>query len=126
MWLFKRLSVALLLSVALMGSEVLGSAAQTEPSVTLAPAQIHTVAQSRCGPPTLSTAGTNCQGFDARQVREQTDLFVVGYENDQELAEKHVLQVVAVFDLAPARGAPGTEVRAASLHYGEGSTTRRS
>jgi hypothetical protein len=121
-----RLSVALLVSVALIGSAVLESAAQPGPSVTLSPAQVRTVGQSRCGGPTLSTEGTNCQGFDARQIREQSDIFVVGYENNQDLGEKHVLQVVAVFDLAAARGAPGTEVSAASLHYAEASTTRRS
>jgi hypothetical protein len=121
-----RLSAALLMGVALVGGEVLESAAQTEPPVTLAPTQIRTVGQSRCGPSTLSTAGTNCQGFDAREIREQSTIFVVGYENNQDLAEKHVLQVVAVFDLAAARGAPGTEVSNGSLHYGEGSTTRRS
>ena len=120
------LSAALLVSVTLIGSQVLETAAQSGPSVTLTPAQVRTVGQSRCGPPTLSTEGTNCQGFDARQVREQSDIFVVGYENNKDLAEKHVLQVVTVFDLAAARAAPGTEVSAASLHYGEGSTTRRS
>ena len=123
---FTRLSAALLMSAALLASEVLGSAAQSEPSVTLVPTQVRTVAVSRCGPPTLSTAGTNCQGFDAREDCEKSDIFVVGYENDKDLGEKHVLQVVAVFDLAPACGVAGTTVRGASLHYGEGSTTRRS
>src|SRR6266704_1773509 len=101
-----RLSVALVVSLSLLGSQVLGSSAQTGQAVTLVPAQVRTVAQSRCGPATLSTAATNCQGFDARQVRDLPDLFVVGFENDKDLEEKHVLQVVAVFDLAAARGVP--------------------
>ena len=48
-----------------------------------------------CPPP------DQCLGFDAREARSQPDIFVVGFENNQEPQEKHVLQAVAEFDLRP-------------------------
>ncbi|MFN0071529.1 MAG: hypothetical protein ACKVVP_08595 [Chloroflexota bacterium] len=124
---FARLSVSLGVAIALSGSGVSASTAQEMVATEVAPAQVRTVAQSRCGPPTRSTAGTNCQGFDGRQIREQSDIFVVGYENNAELSEKHVLQTVVVFDLSALMAArPTPEVTRASLHYAEASTTRRS
>jgi hypothetical protein len=121
-----RVSAALMLSLLLLSSEILGASGQTGQSLTLVPSQVRTVAESRCGSARLATAGTNCLGFDGRQIRDQSDIFVVGFENDSDLAEKHVLQVVAVFDLAAVRGTPGAEVSRATLGYAESSTTRRS
>jgi hypothetical protein len=98
-----------------------------EASITdLAPAQAHTIALSRCGSAGLTTPGANCRGFDAREVRDKPDIFVVGFENNQEINEKHVLQVVTVFDLSQVAVAPDSEVSHATLGYAEGSTTRRS
>ena len=93
----------------------------------LVPTRVGTVSQSRCGSPELSTAGTQCLGFDAREARSQPDIFIVGFENNQDPQEKHVLQTVAEFDLRPLLEAPeGTKLAKASLTYAEASTTRRS
>jgi hypothetical protein len=94
--------------------------------VTLTPTQARTIALSRCGGPALSTSDANCRGFDAREVRETPDMFVVGFENNAELSEKHVLQVVAVFDLSQIPMDENKQVTSASFAYGEASTTRRS
>jgi hypothetical protein len=93
-------------------------------AISLTPTRVATVSQDRCGAPTLSTAGTNCVAFDGREVRSQPDLFVVGFENDQDQNEKHVLQAASVYDLS---GLPaGAKVTKASLGYSEASTMRRS
>ncbi len=107
----------------------LAAAPTTQPTETveLPLAQVRTVSQSRCGGADLSTPGTQCRGFDAREVREQPDLWVVGFENNAELGEKHVLQIVASFDLAPLHALPEkAQITTAVLIYGEASTTRRS
>jgi hypothetical protein len=94
---------------------------------TLTPTRAATVAESKCGPAKMSTPGIECQGWDGTDVRSLGDIFVVGFENNQELAEKVVLQTVATFDLAPLNDATASaKVAKASLSYGEGSTTRRS
>ena len=102
------------------------ASAQDSTSSTLAPSQARTIALSRCGSAGLSTAGANCRGFDAREIRESTDTFVLGFENNQELDEKHVLQLIVVFDLSQIPVDPDSEVGKATLGYSEGSTTRRS
>ncbi len=58
------------------------------------------------------------------KARSQPDIFIVGFENNQEQQEKHVLQAVAAFDLSPLPA--GAKVTKASLGYAEASTTRRS
>ena len=102
-------------------------AAQQVQAVSLTPTRVGTAGQSRCGSMGLSTLGVNCRGFDGRDVRSLPDLWVVGYENNQDRGQKHVLQAVAVFGLAPLRGlaAQGTLTRA-TLSYAEASTVRRS
>ena len=116
--------VALVLSTLVSGALV--ASAQESTSLTLAPSQARTIALSRCGSAGLSTADANCRGFDARDIREGTDIFVVGFENNADLGEKHVLQLVAVFDLTQVTVDPNSEIASASLGYSEGSTTRRS
>jgi hypothetical protein len=73
------------------------------------------------------TSGASCLGFDGRDVRTLSDLWVVGYENNRDVGEKHVLQTVAVFGLAPLRALPErATLRRAVLSYAEASTVRRS
>jgi hypothetical protein len=70
---------------------------------------------------------SNCVGFDGRDVRNLPDLWVVGFENNGERSQKHVLQTVAVFDLGPLQNAPRDAVLSrAALGYSEASTVRRS
>ena len=101
-------------------------AAQRTSTINLAPVRVGTAGQSRCGPQ-LATLGTNCLGFDGRDVRALPDLWVVGYENNRDVGEKHVLQTVAVFNLEPLRGLPPrATVSRATLSYSEASTVHRS
>jgi len=105
---------------------VVPASAQETSTVALTPVKARTIALSRCGSNTLSTSAANCRGFDAREIRESGDIFVVGFENNQEIDEKHVLQLVAVFDLSQIALEPDSTVAHATLGYAEGSTTRRS
>lgn len=125
MWFSARLGAALVVGLALVGRPVSGLSAEEMPSVTLTPSQARTVAQSRCAPPDLSTEGTTCTGFAGREILETPDIFVVGYQNDQENGEKFVYQAVAAFDLSPARPPSNAELTHATLGYGEDSTVRR-
>jgi hypothetical protein len=117
---------ALAALLAIVASVVPGAFAQEPTTSTLTPTVAHTIALSRCGAAGLSTADANCRGFDAREVRETPDMFVVGFENDQELGEKHVLQVALTFDLSQIPVDQNSEVTHAVLSYAEASTTRRS
>src|SRR5690349_9885841 len=86
-------ALAMLAMLALGGSQPWGAAAtasadEAPQALSLSPARVATVSQDRCGAPTLSTAGTNCVAFDGREVRSQPDIFVVGFENDQDQNEK--------------------------------------
>lgn len=92
----------------------------------IAPAQATTASQSRCEGPTMSTPGISCIGFDGTQVRGLTDLFVLGFENNKDLSEKHVLQTVVSFDLSSVSAIPQADISGAKLHYAEASTTTRS
>ena len=95
-------------------------------SVDVPIVRVGTAGKSRCGQ-ALATLGTNCLGFDGRDVRSLENLWVVGFENNAETGEKHVLQTVVVVDLAPLRGLPEkAEVTTSQLWYGEVSTVRRS
>jgi len=95
-------------------------------ATSLAPTRVATAGQSRCGT-ALATLGTSCLGFDGRDVRALPDLWVVGYENNRDVGEKHVLQTVAAFNLAPLRNAPPrATVSRAVLSYSEVSTVHRS
>jgi hypothetical protein len=114
------------LALGALTSGALVASAEESASTNLTPTQARTIALSRCGSNNLSTAGANCRGFDAREIREKNDLFVLGYENNAELSEKHVLQMVLVFDLSQITVGPNDELRHATLIYSEGSTTRRS
>jgi hypothetical protein len=100
--------------------------AYAQESVTLMPTQARTIALSRCGGAALSTSEANCKGFDAREVRETPDIFVLGFENNAELSEKHVMQVVVSFDLSQVNIPSDSEVTSSALGYSENSTTRRS
>ena len=102
------------------------ASAQDVTSTSLTPSQAHTIALSRCGTNRLSTQDADCRGFDAREIRESTDTFVLGFENNKELGEKHVMQLVVVFDLSQIAVDPNSEISHAALGYTEASTTRRS
>jgi hypothetical protein len=117
--------VAVVALAALVAAPLVALAQDSTPTV-LAPAQARTIALSRCGSAGLSTAAADCRAFDAREIRESSDIFVVGFENNQELDEKHVLQLVVVFDLSQIAVDPNSEVANATLGYAEASTTRRS
>src|SRR5690348_5031770 len=91
---FALASSVVALALGSLTASGLVAAAQESMATSLTPAQARTIALSRCGGSALSTAGANCRGFDAREIRESPDLFVVGFENNQELGEKHVLQLV--------------------------------
>jgi len=102
-------------------------ASQRVVSTSLTPTRVATASQDRCGGPALSTPGTSCLGFDGRDVRSLPDLWVVGFENNRDVGEKHVLQTVATFNLAPLRNVPPrATVSRAILGYSEASTVRRS
>ena len=95
-------------------------------SLELQIVKVGTAGKSRCGG-ALATLGTNCLGFDGRDVRSLEGLWVVGFENNAETSEKHVLQTVVVVDLAPLRGRPEkAEVTSGQLWFGEVSTVHRS
>jgi len=117
----------LLLSTLFIGSipAVAAPVSQGGETVALPIVKIGTTGQSRCGS-AVGAAGTNCLGFDGRDVRTLTDLFVVGYENNREVGEKHVLQTVVTVDLSPLRGIPeGSTVGMATLGYSDASTVHR-
>ena len=124
----RRLAAALFLTGAVLVSSGLAAAAPADEveATTLTPTRVATAAQSRCGPDQLSTPSIECRGWDGLDVRSLTDVFVVGFENNEELGEKHVLQTVATFDLAPLTAIPADARLTASLTYDEASTTRRS
>jgi hypothetical protein len=121
-----RSSMALLLSFALIGGASLTASAGTDSAFDVAPEPVRTIFLSRCNGPRLSTDGTNCNGFDGTEIRNNPDVFVVGFENNAEMAEKHVLQVVAVYDLSSINPEPDQVISGASLRYGEYSTVHRS
>src|SRR4051812_44603699 len=115
---------------AILAATVLGGAGlsyaapvtQRVVSTSLTPTRVGTASQDRCGTP-LSTPGISCRGFDGRDVRSLSDLWVVGFENNRDVGEKHVLQTVAAFDLAPLRSVPPrATVSRAILSYSEAST----
>jgi hypothetical protein len=118
-----------ILAATVLGGATVGYAApasQRVVSTSVAPTRVATAGQSRCGP-ALATLGTNCLGFDGRDVRALSDLWVVGFENNRDVGEKHVLQTVAAFNLAPLRNAPPrATVSRAVLSYSEASTVHRS
>ena len=78
-------------------------------SVTLQPTLVGTAGESRC-PPRDPALGPGCLGgFDIdRDLRSQDGVWVVGYARNPHPQNlfKHVVQTVAVFDLAPLRDVP--------------------
>jgi hypothetical protein len=125
----RRAAAALAVAVGLaIGGPVTPVAveAQETQGVGLAPTAAGTAHQHRCGEAVLSTPGTECQGFAGRELLEDPGIFVVGYESNQDVSEKHVYQAVASFDLAPLRSIPNARLQRAALAYSEASTTRRS
>jgi hypothetical protein len=92
----------------------------------LTPAQVKTIALHRCGSATLSTNGATCSGFSAADILSDPSIFLVGFENNTDVNEKHVLQTVVEFDLSQVTVEPDSEVDFASLMFSEVSTTRRS
>jgi hypothetical protein len=125
----RRLAGVLTLAgAALVGSgpAVAAPGAVPDPA-SLAPTRVVTVAEGKCGPKILSTAGVECQGWDATQIRGDNTVFVVGFANNAEQDEKAVLQTVATFDLAPVKAQlADAQVAHAFLNYSEASTMRRS
>jgi hypothetical protein len=122
----RRALIGMLAALLASGGHASAAPGADVTATTLAPARVATAAQSRCGPAQLSTPGIECRGWDGLDVRSLTDVFVVGFENNEEIGEKHVLQAVATFDLAPLREIPTGARVAATLTYDEASTTRRS
>lgn len=123
-------SLLALLPAAALASTVAVHAAPASQEVQTAvfgPAQIGTVSQTRCDQQVLSTPGVECRGFDGRDVRSLDDLWVVGFENNAEVKQKHVMQTVVMLDLAAVRAALGGAAPGkAVLGYAEASTARRS
>ena len=81
---------------AVVGALALGSitaSAQGPTSTTLMPEPAKTIALHRCGGATLSSATTNCMGFTAGDILTDPAIFVVGFESNTDVSEKHVLQV---------------------------------
>jgi hypothetical protein len=116
-----------MVSVLIAGATQAGGAVAAAEPLSLTPSQVATVSQSRCGGPTLSTAGVNCQGFVGTNARSLSDIFIVGFENNQDLQEKYVFQAAATFDLSSLKDAAnGAQVAKAALGYDESSTMRRS
>jgi hypothetical protein len=124
----RRLAGLALAGCLLVGAgPTLAAAPSQVETLGLTPTRAATAVQRRCGPARMSTPGIECRGWDGTDVTTLTDLFVVGFENNQELGEKHVLQAVATFDLSPLAALPAdAKVAKASLGYAEASTTRRS
>lgn len=110
-----------------LGGPAAPADAQETGSLQLEPLQVATAGQSACGPAGVSALGVACVGSEGREVLELPDLWLVGYQNDQERGEKHVRQTVFTFDLAPLRSLPsGATIDRAVLSYAEISTVHRS
>jgi hypothetical protein len=100
--------------------------AQLGQALSLTPRRVGTAGQSRCGT-SVFPLNSSCVGFDGRDVRNLPDLWVVGFENNRDRSQKHVLQTVAIFDLAPLQTIPrDATLSRATLGYSEASTVRRS
>jgi hypothetical protein len=122
-----RAVVAVALGVLVTGTLTVSAQDAQEPtSSNLTPVQATTIALHRCGSASLSTSDANCLGFTAREILSDPSIFVVGFENNKELNEKHVFQVLTEFDLSQVTVDPNSQVDAATLAYSEVSTTRRS
>jgi hypothetical protein len=117
------------LAVCLLSGHSLGSTvrAQEIQTVEIPAAQVRTAHQARCGPAQLSTPGTQCNGWAGREILDDPELWVVGFENSDSVGEKHVYQTVAQFDLGPLHRLPEkAKISKATLTYTEASTTHRS
>jgi hypothetical protein len=99
---------------------------QAPTNSNLTPVRAQTIALHRCGSAKLSTDAANCLGFTAKEILADPSIFVVGFENNNELNEKHVFQILTEFDLSQVIVGPNSQVDAATLTYSEVSTTRRS
>jgi hypothetical protein len=122
-----RTVVAVALGFLVTGTLTVSAQDVQEPtSSTLTPVQAQTIALHRCGSAALSTSDANCLGFTAREILSDPSIFVVGFENNKELNEKHVFQILTELDLSQVTVGPNSQVDAATLTYSEVSTTRRS
>lgn len=119
-----RSGASLALSLALFS----GAAAYAVPSAfaDVTPDPARTLYASRCDGPRLSTEGTNCNGFVGQEIRDDADIFVVGFENNDTLTEKFVFQAAGTFNFAGETPGPNEVVSKAILNYGEYSTVHRS
>lgn len=124
----RALIPALALAIGLgVGLAPVSAAPAAQEAITLSPSRAGTAHQHRCASSGLSTPGIDCQGFAGREILADPTLFVVGYENNKEIGEKHAYQAVVVFDLSTLSAAPqGAALARATLGYSEASTTRRS
>lgn len=102
------------------------ASAQEPGSVTLAPEPAKTIMMHRCGSATLATSAANCLGFSAAEILTDPSIFVVGFESNKDLNEKHVMQLVLQFDLTKVAVGPNQQIEFAELMYSEVSTTKRS
>lgn len=122
-----RAVVAVALGFLVTGTLTVSAQDVQEPtSSNLPPVRAMTIALHRCGPATLSTSDANCLGFTGKDILSDPSIFVVGFENNKELNEKHVFQILTEFDLSQVTVGPNSLVDAATLTYSEVSTTRRS
>jgi hypothetical protein len=122
-----RAVVAVAVGVLATGALTASAQGDEEPaSSNLTPVHTTTIALHRCGSAQLSTDDANCLGFTAKEILSDPSIFVVGFENNKELNEKHVFQVFTEFDLSQITVDPDSQVDAATLTYSEVSTTRRS
>src|SRR6185436_16694929 len=85
----------LISTAALVGAVAIGSGqtaaatvSQSDPAV-LTPSRAATVAETKCGP---AAPGIACKGWDGIDIRSEASLFVVGFENNEDSNQKHVLQ----------------------------------
>jgi hypothetical protein len=120
-----RFSVVLGISLALF-SGMATLSVQDVAASDVQPAPARTVFLHRCGGPQMSTPGISCNGFAGTEILEDPSIFVVGFENNDTLAEKHIYQAVAVYDFSDEKPGPDEIVTSATIRYGEYSTTRRS
>jgi hypothetical protein len=120
-----RFGAVLGLSLALSsGAAVL--MVRTAAASDVEPNPVRTIHASRCGGPAMSTPGITCTGFAGIEITEDSSIFVVGFENNDTVSEKHVYQAVAVYDFSGEKPGPEEIVSSATIRYGEYSTTRRS
>ena len=114
----------MVLCLALLGGAAASASAQGTGG-DMPPSTARTLYRSICGGKTVPGPEKGCESFDGYEIRNDTSIFLVGFDSNPEDKDKHVFQAVAVFDLSAAKPGPDQVVSGASLSYGENSTVRR-